>query len=78
MLENKTGYSYLKSLYKKSGFFIFRSIIQRLRLIKNKKGVRLMGDKNPNKLKKKKKVVEKVTVQPIIATETASAKKPKK
>jgi hypothetical protein len=37
-----------------------------------------MGDKNPNKLKKKKKIVEKVTVQPTVATETVSAKKPKK
>lgn len=37
-----------------------------------------MGDKNPNKLKKKKKSVEKVTVQPTIATETIPVKKPKK
>jgi hypothetical protein len=37
-----------------------------------------MGDKNPNKLKKKKKIVEKVTVQPIIANETNSVKKPQK
>lgn len=37
-----------------------------------------MGDKNPNKLKKKKKVVEKVIVQPTIATEKTSVKKPKK
>jgi len=37
-----------------------------------------MGDKNPNKLKKKKKIVEKITVQPTIATDTASVKKPKK
>ena len=37
-----------------------------------------MGDKNPNKMKKKKKTVEKVTVQPVIAIETASVKKPKK
>lgn len=37
-----------------------------------------MGDKNPNKLKKKKKVVEKVIVQPTAATETVSVKKPKK
>lgn len=37
-----------------------------------------MGDKNPNKLKKKKKIVEKVNVQPSIATETTSVKKPKK
>jgi len=37
-----------------------------------------MGDKNPNKMKKKKKTAEKVTVQPTIAAETVSAKKPKK
>lgn len=37
-----------------------------------------MGDKNPNKQKKKKKTVEKVTAQPIVANETISAKKPKK
>lgn len=37
-----------------------------------------MGDKNPNKLKKKKKEVEKVTVQPTIATATTPVKKPKK
>jgi hypothetical protein len=37
-----------------------------------------MGDKNPNKLKKKKKTVEKVTTQPTIAAQTISAKKPKK
>ena len=37
-----------------------------------------MGDKNPNKLKKKKKIVEKVTEQQTIATETVSAKKTKK
>lgn len=36
-----------------------------------------MGDKNPNKLMKKKKIVEKVTEQPIVAIE-ASSKKPKK
>ena len=36
-----------------------------------------MGDKNPNKLKKKKKVVEKVAVQPI-ATESVPVKKPKR
>lgn len=35
-----------------------------------------MGDKNPNKLKKKKKVVEKTNVQTTVATETV--KKPKK
>ena len=37
-----------------------------------------MGDKNPNKLKKKKKIVEKVTMQPTITTETVSVKKAKK
>jgi len=37
-----------------------------------------MGDKNPNKLKKKKKIVEKDTVQPTITTETVLVKKPKK
>jgi len=37
-----------------------------------------MGDKNPNKLKKKKKVVEKVTVQPTLATESVPVKKPKR
>jgi len=37
-----------------------------------------MGDKNPNKLKKKKKTVEKVTAQPTIAAQTISVKKPKK
>jgi len=37
-----------------------------------------MGDKNPNKLKKKKKLVEKATAEPKIATETVSVKKPKK
>jgi len=37
-----------------------------------------MGDKNPNKLKKKKKTDDKVTVQPTIANEAASVKKPKK
>ena len=36
-----------------------------------------MGDKNPNKLKKKKKVEEKVKPQPVIAAEV-SVKKPKK
>lgn len=34
-----------------------------------------MGDKNPNKLKKKKKTVEKVVVQAV--TETTAVKKPK-
>lgn len=37
-----------------------------------------MGDKNPNKMKKKKKMVEKITEQPKIVTETVSVKKPKK
>ncbi len=37
-----------------------------------------MGDKNPNKLMKKKKIVEKVTEQPTTVIETVSAKKPKK
>ena len=37
-----------------------------------------MGDKNPNKLKKKKKIVEKVIAQPAIVTETVSTKKSKK
>ena len=37
-----------------------------------------MGDKNPNKLKKKKKIVEKVTVQPTVATDPVSVKKRKK
>ena len=36
-----------------------------------------MGDKNPKKLKKKKKIVEKAAVQPAIATEKISLKKPK-
>ncbi|GEM_PF-1513916 len=37
-----------------------------------------MGDKNPNKLKKKKKVVEKVTLATEIASETVAAQKSKK
>lgn len=37
-----------------------------------------MGDKNPNKLKKKKKIVEKITVQPSTVIATIAAKKPKK
>lgn len=37
-----------------------------------------MGDKNPNKLKKKKKIVEKVISQPVVSAEKASVKKPKK
>jgi len=36
-----------------------------------------MGDKNPNKLLKKKKLVEKVTAQPA-TIEVVPAKKPKK
>ena len=36
-----------------------------------------MGDKNPNKTKKKKKEVEKVKAQPSIITEKGSAKKSK-
>lgn len=35
-----------------------------------------MGDKNPNKLKKKKKIVEKGTVE--VATVTVKARKSKK
>jgi non-canonical (house-cleaning) NTP pyrophosphatase len=37
-----------------------------------------MGDKNPNKLKKKKKAVEKVVAQPTIITEAVTSKKTKK
>lgn len=37
-----------------------------------------MGDKNPNKPKKKKKVVENTTVDPVIGTEKESGKKNKK
>ncbi len=37
-----------------------------------------MGDKNPNKLKKKKKTVEKTTLQPTIAADTATVKKSQK
>ncbi len=37
-----------------------------------------MGDKNPNKMMKKKKVVEKVTEPVITAADAVSAKKPKK
>jgi hypothetical protein len=33
-----------------------------------------MGDKNPNKLKKKKKIVEKITVLPTTSNETTSSK----
>lgn len=36
-----------------------------------------MGDKNPNKLKKKKKAVEGVTLEPTL-TETVSVKKTNK
>jgi hypothetical protein len=37
-----------------------------------------MGDKNPNKLKKKKKLVEKVSAQPVPTVEVTQPKKPKK
>jgi len=37
-----------------------------------------MGDKNPKKLKKKKKIIKKVDEQSKIATERVSVKKPKK
>ena len=37
-----------------------------------------MGDKNPKKLKKKKKIINKVTEQSKIATETVLVKKSKK
>jgi hypothetical protein len=37
-----------------------------------------MGDKNPNKLKKKKKIIKKIAEQSRIATETVSVKKSKK
>jgi hypothetical protein len=37
----------------------------------------LMGDKNPKKQKKKKKEIEKATVQPTITAEKVSVKKPK-
>ena len=37
-----------------------------------------MGDKNPNKLKKKKKIIKKVDEKSKIATETALVKKSKK
>lgn len=37
-----------------------------------------MGDKNPNKMKKKKKEVEKVVVAPIAVPDTGAGKKPKK
>jgi hypothetical protein len=37
-----------------------------------------MGDKNPNKPKKKKKIVEKVAVQPAAAAETVTVKDSKR
>lgn len=37
-----------------------------------------MGDKNPKKLMKKKKIVEKSIVQPTNTTETTKVKKPQK
>jgi len=37
-----------------------------------------MGDKNPNKMKKKKKAVEKTTILPTPVAEVSSAKKAKK
>jgi hypothetical protein len=37
-----------------------------------------VGDKNPNKLKKKKKIIKKVAEQSRISTETVSVKKSKK
>jgi hypothetical protein len=37
-----------------------------------------MGDKNPKKLKKKKKTVEKVAMQPAVETEKVSTKKSNK
>jgi hypothetical protein len=37
-----------------------------------------VGDKNPNKLKKKKKIIKKVAEQSRIATETVLVKKSKK
>lgn len=37
-----------------------------------------MGDKNPKKLKKKKKIVEVVTEQPTVATEKGLVKKSNK
>jgi hypothetical protein len=37
-----------------------------------------MGDKNPKKPKKKKKIIKKASEQPRIATETDSVKKSKK
>lgn len=37
-----------------------------------------MGDKNPKKMKKKKKIAQKATVQPTIAAEISPATKHKK
>lgn len=37
-----------------------------------------MGDKNPNKPMKKKKVVENTTVDPVVGTEKELVKKNKK
>ena len=37
-----------------------------------------MGDKNPNKLKKTKKVIEKSVEKPAIGVISAPVKKPKK
>ena len=37
-----------------------------------------MGDKNPKKMKKKKKAAEKVVAQPTTVSEIVSVKKPKK
>lgn len=37
-----------------------------------------MGDKNPKKMMKKKKIVEKSTAQPTASIESSSAKKPQK
>ena len=37
-----------------------------------------MGDKNPKQLKKKKKAVEKVAVQPSSSTGMSGVSKPKK
>lgn len=37
-----------------------------------------MGDKNPNKIKKKKKIVEKGAEQLITIAEKTKARKPKK
>jgi hypothetical protein len=46
--------------------------------ILRKKEASDMGDKNPNKLKKKKKEVVKITGLTEITTETITKKKPKK